>query len=414
MADPKEISRFDQALGEVMGPESAPLDELSPVERQSSIDAILAASAGPHEPSDDADEEHSLSRREVVFAAAAILLAAFAALALAIDSSKERDVVHIGEHDLARSVAPDENPSVEPKPAGVRVGAQEPSILSVDQVVEAREDGAVAKVDSTRAELAKGASLRLKERSKKRLMFSLERGTARFEVDPEREQFVGITTPDAFVSVVGTVFTVTVTDGNTHVDVERGKVSFHPHEMKGTYLEKGESADSSSGLWVPLESAAFEESQARKQEQKRSIEISARQQQQEEQRSAHRDIDLFAKKDTPKARSPKPKEEKEEEIDVARHPGARGLLARARKARADQDWEEAARLYALLISIHPRDPAAAPAMVSLAKLSLEKLSRPEKARYWSSRYLKEAPKDAPLRRDAHALHSRSLEMLGVH
>lgn len=412
MADPKEISRFDQALGEVMGPESAPLEELSPVERQSSIDAILAASAGPHEPSDDADEEHSLSRREVVFAAAAILLAAFAALALAIDSSKERDVVHIGEHDLARSVAPDENPSVEPKPAGVRVGAQEPSILSVDQVVEAREDGAVAKVDSTRAELAKGASLRLKERSNKRLMFSLERGTARFEVDPEREQFVGITTPDAFVSVVGTVFTVTVTDGNTHVDVERGKVSFHPHEMKGTYLEKGESADSSSGLWVPLESAVFEKSQARKRALERSP--TPQREQQEQQRSNDRDIDLFAKKDTPKARSPKPKEEKEEEIDVARHPGARGLLARARKARAEQDWEEAARLYALLISIHPRDPAAAPAMVSLAKLSLEKLSRPEKARYWSSRYLKEAPKDAPLRRDAHALHSRSLEMLGVH
>ena len=145
-------------------------------------------------------------------------------------------------------------------------------------------------------------------------------------------------------------------------------------------------------------------------EQKRALEQVAKRVN-EQPPSKEKGIDLFARESAP-AREDKAKVV-EDEVDVARHPGARDLLARARKARAEQDWEEAARLYNLLISIHPRDPAAKPSMVSLAKLSLEKLARPEKARYWSSRYLREAPDDAPLRRDARALHARSLEVLGV-
>jgi archaellum component FlaF (FlaF/FlaG flagellin family) len=407
MTDP-EKSRFDQVLGDVMTPESAPLEELSPVARQSSIDAILAASAVPQDASDDSDDEHAWAR--VAFAAAAALLAVVGvAWSVVGDVATEREVVE-REEDIARSVSPGMEPSVEPKPAGVRFDAQEPSRLLVGQVIEAREDGAVATVDSTRAALEDGASLRLKERSKERLMFSLDRGSARFVVDPEREQFVGIQTPDAFVSVVGTVFTVTVTEGNTHVEVERGKVAFAPHGMKGIYVERGQDADSSENLWVPLESYALEYDKKVAAEQKRAFEQVAKRVN-EQPPSKEKGIDLFARESAP-AREDKAKVV-EDEVDVARHPGARDLLARARKARAEQDWEEAARLYNLLISIHPRDPAAKPSMVSLAKLSLEKLARPEKARYWSSRYLREAPDDAPLRRDARALHARSLEVLGV-
>lgn len=389
--------RFERALGDVMQADAAPLDMLSPVERQTSIDAILAASAGPAEGAPGAPSEVIWWRQpRAVLAAAAVVLATLAAIAIAASTS-EQEVKSVRE--VAHSVTPERVPSVAPKTAGLRRGAQEPTRKKVWR-------GGVAEVDSTQATIEEGGSLRLAERSAGVLRFSLERGTARFVVDPKREQRVSIYTPHAVVAVVGTVFTVTVTEGNTRVEVERGKVGFHPHRMKGIHLEKGQHANSSSGIWVPLESHAFEL------QKQRFEELDAKLKGGSSDHASKRDGEVERVEPDSEQRALAPERGVKGAEDAAR-PSARELLSKAREARAAQDWEESVRLYKALVKYHPKDPAAPSAMISLSRLSLDKLDDPKSASYWASRYLKETSGDAPFRRDARALHARALEVSGT-
>ena len=68
----------------------------------------------------------------------------------------------------------------------------------------------------------------------------LRKGTALFDVDPVDGDPVRVQTPAGVVIVVGTRFTVDVSDGTTHVDLFEGKVEFHGNDGNVTPIEAGQ------------------------------------------------------------------------------------------------------------------------------------------------------------------------------
>jgi hypothetical protein len=100
-----------------------------------------------------------------------------------------------------------------------------------------------------RVEALDGARLDATELDRERARFRLEAGAALFDVAP-RTRWFEVRTPDATITVHGTVFAVNVEDEGTHVEVFEGRVEVR--DARGVRrLEQGESYATRAGLRTP-------------------------------------------------------------------------------------------------------------------------------------------------------------------
>ena len=90
-------------------------------------------------------------------------------------------------------------------------------------------------------------------------------------------------------------------------------------------------------------------------------------------------------------------------------PDAKTLLRTARAARASGDRPAAIRAYLDLVTHHPREPAAAPAKVTLGELYLSR-GKPRQALKWFDRYL--AGRHKTLAEEAHYGRIKALRAMG--
>lgn len=245
--------------------------------------------------------------------------------------------------------------------------------------------------------MAEGAKIDHVEQSNTLLRLSLETGRIAVHLVPGSQMKVQVDTPAGMVSVKGTVFIVEAGRDADAVSVVRGSVFVKPKaaEMKsGELLEAGwaftfndrkqsprviHKADHLLNMLGIAETISDTPSAA--------VEVA-------DTDDATLAVDLEATST----------------VAVDR-PALDALLQAARECRAARNWNCAVDNYGKVVAYYPGLPDAATAMIPIAQIMLENLSKPKEALHYFRRYQKRRP-EGGLGQEALYGECRSLEQLG--
>ncbi len=266
-------------------------------------------------------------------------------------------------------------------------------------------------------ELPRGVAVGLAENTSVRTLYKdeanshveIKHGTALFSVDPKqkRQQFV-VTTAWAKIAVTGTLFTVVVNHDGTTVYLHKGSVKLIDENERESFLMKGQKASISSSD-IDIKWAGKKEIEV--QERLKwigcvdggkvfsELDNAACNGREDDDNQQISDSSLKTTVDVQKNKSHR-------SVDK---PSAEELIEEARASRKNGRYEESVAALETLITLYPDTKDAGTALVSLGRLELKHMNRPEKALVYFDRYLENA---GPL--EVEALHGKSsaLRMLG--
>jgi ferric-dicitrate binding protein FerR (iron transport regulator) len=231
------------------------------------------------------------------------------------------------------------------------------------------------------------------------LRVSLDRGAVGLSVDPNRRNKHKVIVATSFgeVWVKGTVLTVYVTNTDTRVDVFRGQVEVRPNASTSKPVEVNEGRAALLSEPRPFApKTPWGESLRSRLEQ---IEDAPKPTFESEPPETTKDIDT----DEMPALLSTAGEKNQGEADgfqiAPRVPSAEDLIQDAQLCLIDKDWNKAAALYRQIIRDYPSKPESESALISLAKIELRRLDRPEKALRYFNAYKTRVP-GGPLTEEA--------------
>lgn len=234
-----------------------------------------------------------------------------------------------------------------------------------------------------------GTSAQIEVTDNGAVQISLARGAVGLSVDPDRPNAHSVVVATRFgeVRVKGTVLTVHLTDSDARVEVFRGLVEVHPEDenqtpfetsaRRGAVLSKPRVFDLPNEPWGEPLRKILERTE---QPETAPSDASDGPGQSDKSDSTDSEADNESTETDP---PPRPKHKKAP-VDT--------LLQEAQMFLIAGDWNSAAQKYQQIQKNYPKSQEAVHSLISLARIELRRLGRPEKALRYFNRYRARAPK----------------------